>query len=90
MNFFVQKLPVLKISSRFGSKPLQVFLDPLSAKSNGAREFPRRYSHSKKWKIRYFSMAEDGDGFLRRVSKDGFYFDVQIVDSYWSANHKQV
>ena len=54
---------------------------------NGTREFPQRYSH---FKIRYFSLAEDGDGFLRRVSKDGFYFDAQIVDFYWSANHQQV
>ena len=90
MDFFVQKLLVLKISSRFGSKPLQVFLDLLNANSNGAREFPRRYSHSKKWKSRYFSMAEDGDGFLRRVSKEGFYFDAPMVDSNWSANHQPV
>ena len=32
-------------------------------------------------------MAEDGDGFIRRVSKEGFHFDALAFD--WPANGKQ-
>ena len=32
-------------------------------------------------------MAEDGDGFIKRVSKEGFHFAVLVVD--WPANRKQ-
>ena len=38
--------------------------------------------------MHYFSMAEDGDGFVRRVSKAGFHFDALSFD--WLANRNRV